>query len=84
MPMNKTGLLPVIDPTRCTGCGWCVAACPELVLHLEPRGWSKHSVLRDAALCTGCRKCERRCWFGAIDMLATDAMAANGPTPSIR
>lgn len=55
-----------IDPERCTGCGWCVSACPLDLLSLEPQGWSKRAVLGEAARCTGCHLCERRCPFGAI------------------
>jgi len=60
--------LPHIDTQRCTGCGWCVAACPPHVLSLQVDGQRKHAVLHDAAGCTGCRKCERRCPFGVIAM----------------
>lgn len=31
----KAVALPVIDPARCTGCGWCVAVCPPHVLSLQ-------------------------------------------------
>jgi len=55
-----------VDPARCTGCGWCVAACPLNLLSLEPHGWRKHSVINDMAACTGCKKCEMRCPFDAI------------------
>lgn len=58
-----------IDPTRCTGCGWCVAACPLDLLSLERDGWDKRAVLHDAHRCTGCRLCERRCLFGAITVV---------------
>lgn len=60
--------LPVIDPGRCTGCGWCVAVCPPHVLSLQAQRWRKTSTLHDAAGCTGCARCERRCPFGAITM----------------
>lgn len=61
--------LPAIDTARCTGCGWCVAACPEHVLALERNGWRKTSVLLEAAGCTGCRKCEQKCPFNVISMV---------------
>ena len=62
-------LLPKVDTVRCTGCGWCVAACPPHVLSLQTDGWRKHAVLHDAQDCTGCRKCERKCLFGVIAMV---------------
>ncbi len=60
--------LPTIDLKRCTGCGWCVAACPFDLLSLERQGWKKHAELHDAQRCTGCAYCEIRCPFGAITM----------------
>nr|WP_319564780.1 4Fe-4S binding protein [uncultured Rhodoferax sp.] len=63
---NKPSFSVLIDASRCTGCGWCVAACPLNLLSLEPQGWKKHAVIHDEATCTGCKKCERRCLFSAI------------------
>jgi len=61
--------LPVIDPARCTGCGWCVGVCPPRVLSLQTvPGWQKKSHLDDAAGCTGCARCAVRCPFDAIAM----------------
>jgi ferredoxin len=62
-------LLPHIDTPRCTGCGWCVAACPPHVLSLQTDGGRKHSVLHDVQGCTGCSQCARRCPFDVITML---------------
>lgn len=28
--------LPVVDPTLCTGCGWCVDVCPTDCLAMGP------------------------------------------------
>ena len=33
--------LPHIHTSRCTGCGWCVAACPPGVLSLQVVAWRK-------------------------------------------
>jgi ferredoxin len=61
--------LPTIDTARCTGCGWCVAACPPHVLSLEAVGWQKFSALHDAPGCTGCARCAVKCPFDAIAMV---------------
>ena len=63
--------LPLIDPTRCTGCGWCVAVCAPHALSLRAEGGRKTSALHDAAGCTGCALCAVRCPFGAIAMQRT-------------
>lgn len=67
-PSQRGQRLPEIDLKRCTGCGWCVAACPLDLLSLERSGWKKHSSLHDAHLCTGCAYCAIRCPFGVITM----------------
>ena len=74
--------IALIDPQRCTGCGWCVAVCPTRVLSLQVPGSQrygrKNAVLHDAPGCTGCALCAVRCPFEAIRMerLATIAVAA--------
>ena len=55
-----------MDASRCTGCGWCVAACPLDLLSLETDQGRKTAVLSDAETCTACRLCEAKCLFGAI------------------
>jgi len=64
--------LPHIHTSRCTGCGWCVAACPPGVLSLQVVAWRKHAVLHDEQGCTACSQCERRCPFGVITMVKTE------------
>lgn len=77
--------LPAIDTARCTGCGWCVAACPPHVLSLQVQvtqpnaapGWGpKRSQLHDAGGCTGCALCAVRCPFDAIRMVRSSAAPA--------
>ena len=63
--------LPAIDPARCTGCGWCVAACPPHVLSLQAERGRKSATLHDAPACTGCALCAVRCPFSAIRMART-------------
>lgn len=65
-PLRKA--LPRIDPARCTGCGWCVAACPPHVLSLEVVQWKKTATLHDEPGCTGCALCAVKCPFDAIGM----------------
>jgi ferredoxin len=66
---NERKALPVIHTTRCTGCGWCVGACPAHVLSLEVAQWKKYSHLHHEAGCTGCAKCAVKCPFDAIAMV---------------
>jgi NAD-dependent dihydropyrimidine dehydrogenase PreA subunit len=64
--------LPRIDAARCTGCGWCVAACAPHVLSLRAESGRKTAALHDIAGCTGCALCVPRCSFGAIRMAQAD------------
>ncbi len=68
---SRPTTLPEIDTDRCTGCGWCVAACPPHVLSLQVQAWRKSATLHDAAGCTGCALCAVRCPFGVIRMRRT-------------
>ena len=68
MPAAPRKALPVVNATRCTGCGWCVGVCAPHVLSLETAQGRKTSTLHDAAGCTGCALCALRCPFDAIQM----------------
>ncbi|MDM0047665.1 4Fe-4S dicluster domain-containing protein [Variovorax sp. J22R115] len=64
----RPGWQPDVDAARCTGCGWCVAACDLHLLCLEVVDWKKYSTLAAADLCTGCSDCAVKCPFHAISM----------------
>lgn len=68
VPLPSAVPLPVIDTTRCTGCGRCVAACGPGVLSLETVARKKSAHLDHAQACTGCSLCARRCPFDVITM----------------
>ena len=55
-PKNRVAL-PEITPNKCTGCGWCVAACPYNLLVLETIVGKKSATLHFPDPCTGCAKC---------------------------
>ncbi|MGJ7506256.1 ATP-binding protein [Variovorax sp. GT1P44] len=65
---TRPGWRPDVDAARCTGCGWCVAACDLHLLSLEVVNWKKYSTFGDADRCTGCSDCAVKCPFHAISM----------------
>ncbi|MGJ7611311.1 MULTISPECIES: ATP-binding protein [unclassified Variovorax] len=65
---HRPGWRPDVNTARCTGCGWCVAACDLHLLSLEATGWRKSSVLHHADQCTGCSDCAVTCPFHVITM----------------
>lgn len=56
--------LPVVDETRCTGCGWCVAVCPTDCLAMGPHlPW----LIRPVD-CVSCSLCVFICPADALEM----------------
>ncbi len=55
--------IPVVDPTKCIGCGKCAEVCPEEVIEIVDR----KSVI-DYNRCTCCGVCDRVCQTGAMEM----------------
>lgn len=71
--------LPVVDESKCVGCGSCVVSCPRQVMALRPvsarvavncNSQDKGKPVMDACSvgCIGCTLCTRECEYGAITM----------------
>jgi formate hydrogenlyase subunit 6/NADH:ubiquinone oxidoreductase subunit I len=60
--------LPVVDETRCTGCGWCVAVCPTECLAM-----GKYLPWLPRPLdCVSCELCVLVCPANALQLQARD------------
>ena len=65
--------LPSLDERRCTGCGWCVAACPTDCLAMAgPLPWMPRS-----ADCISCGACVFVCRPEALTLTKTDESSVN-------
>ena len=69
-PVVSAGFLPVVNGSRCTGCGICLRACPVASLSLVGAGdpWRPRAerALVDPDTCLGCGVCVRSCRQGAL------------------
>lgn len=54
---------PIVDKTKCTGCGTCVKFCPEAVISVKNK-----KALVDYYYCKGCGVCAQVCPVKAILM----------------
>jgi thioredoxin reductase/Pyruvate/2-oxoacid:ferredoxin oxidoreductase delta subunit len=63
---EPVSLHPIIDPTRCVGCGSCVTACPEGDVLMLVNGRAR---LVNAAHCVGHGACKTACPQDAIDLV---------------
>ena len=63
---EPVSLHPVVDPTRCVGCGSCVAACPEQGVLQVVDGRAR---LVNAAHCVGHGGCKAACPSDAIELV---------------
>ncbi|EFW37504.1 RnfABCDGE type electron transport complex subunit B [Treponema phagedenis] len=74
--------LPHVDYDKCTGCGICVAECPQQILRTVPttrtgalalcscRNPKKAQIMKNCKRgCIKCMKCERNCPKGAIKVI---------------
>jgi len=60
---------------KCTGCGVCVATCPNGALHL-----ANGLALLEQAICTQCQDCMDACPEGAITVVEVPAILAEPVT----
>ena len=65
--------LPVIDPRRCTGCGYCEELCPTHAVEVR----DQLAVIVRPAACNFCEVCESYCPEGAIGRPFTIIFAAS-------
>ena len=63
---EPVSLHPVIDPSRCLGCGSCVEACPETDVLRIVEGRSR---LVNAVHCIGHGRCKDACCNDAIELV---------------
>ncbi|MGE0157152.1 MAG: 4Fe-4S dicluster domain-containing protein [Geobacter sp.] len=52
---------PILAVARCSGCGRCVAACPERIITLTTTNHRKRATVNDAGRCTLCGRCIAAC-----------------------
>ncbi len=57
---------PDINIKRCSGCGRCVAACPERIITLETEKHRKHAIIIAPQQCSNCGACIAACPIEAI------------------
>ena len=62
---RKARSLAVIDPDKCTGCGYCAMFCVVKCIYQQPDGlyWV------DPERCIGCRSCKVNCFNEAVTIL---------------
>ena len=62
---RKTRQKALIDPDRCTGCGYCSMFCIMECIEQQPDGIYRV----DAERCIGCRSCRVNCPYEAVTSL---------------
>jgi ferredoxin len=86
-PVHTTNYLPENDPSICTGCGKCVAACPveamTLVSANDPDKPKRKMAKLDEELCLGCGVCVPACPEGGITLIPREERVIT-PVDSVR
>jgi ferredoxin len=75
-PVHTSNFIPVVDASRCSGCGKCVFACPVeavgLVSANDPHEPKKKKARVNEEICLGCGVCARACPQGVIALHARE------------
>jgi len=86
-PVHTTNYLPENDPSICTGCGKCVAACPVEAMTLisanDPDKPKRKVAKLDEELCLGCGVCVPVCPEDGITLTRRDERVIT-PIDSVR
>ncbi|NQU78786.1 ferredoxin family protein [Candidatus Woesearchaeota archaeon] len=57
---------PIVDESKCDGCGTCVEICPMQVFEID--SVKMKSVVKKPSECIGCRACEVQCPLTVIKL----------------
>ena len=67
--IEAEGVIAVVRPTRCTGCGLCVLNCPYNAIEIQVDQRMGRIAVVNSALCKGCGTCSANCRCSAVDLL---------------
>jgi Fe-S-cluster-containing hydrogenase component 2 len=60
-------VVPTVNAALCSGCGRCVAACPEKIITLETIRFHKNAVIWNPEKCNSCGRCVTACPIAALN-----------------
>jgi len=71
-PVHTSNFLPVVDETKCNGCGKCVNVCPVEAMTLVSSNDPHHPKMKkakvDEDICLGCGVCVRACAHESLSL----------------
>jgi 2-oxoglutarate ferredoxin oxidoreductase subunit delta len=68
-----------IDKDECSGCAYCILACPQKVLDLDYS--NAKAYVADLKECIVCRNCEEQCPKGAIKVQLNNTLSNQEGAP---